>query len=219
VAERTSPGFSFCSLCLCVSVVCVLWLSFPSASQSQLLDRVVARVNGVPITLTDVKAAVGLGLVATTSGEGAEAIAIRRLIDRQLVLAEVARFVPPEPDPAVVARDVEAVKTRTGAALPALLESTGLDEERLRDLVRDTLRIQSYLDQRFGATVQVTDEEVERYYREHPGEFARNGSLMAFEEAAPLARQRAAVLRRQALIEQWLSDLRGRADIVMPRTQ
>ena len=202
-----------------VGVLLICLGLLPRPAGAQLLDRVVARVNGVPITLTDVNAAIGLGLVTPPAGEDPRAAATRQLIDRQLMLAEVARFVPPEPDAAAVARGVDAVRTRAGAGLPALLESTGLDEQRLVDLMRDTLRIEAYLDQRFGATVQVTDEEVERYYREHPGEFTRAGSLMAFEEAAPIARQRAAALRRRALIEQWLSDLRARAEIALPRGQ
>jgi peptidyl-prolyl cis-trans isomerase SurA len=186
-----------------------------AVAAQHLLDRVVARVNGVAITLTDVVAAVGLGIVEAGPGEDTAA-ATQRLIDRQLMLAEVARFAPPEPEPAALTRALDAVKARVGATLPALLESTGLDEARLRDLVRDTLRIQAYLDQRFGTTVQVTDEEVERYYREHPQEFTRNGILMAFEDASPIARQRAAALRRQTLIDQWLGDLRRRADVAVP---
>jgi hypothetical protein len=200
-----------------VFLLCLALL--PPAASAQLLDRVVARVNGVPITLTDVDAAIGLGLVNAPAGQDARAAATRQLIDRQLMLAEVARFVPPEPDAAAVRREVEAVRTRVGAGLPALLEATGLDEQRLTDLMRDSLRIEAYLDQRFGATVQVNDEEVERYYRDHPAEFTRAGILMAFEEAAPIARQRAAAQRRQTLIGQWVSDLRARAEIVLPRGQ
>jgi hypothetical protein len=202
-----------------VGVLLIVLGLLPLSSNAQLLDRVLARVNGVPITLTDVNAAIGLGLVNTPAGQDPRDAATRQLIDRQLMLAEVARFAPPEPDAAAVTREVDAVRKRAGAGLPALLESTGLDEDRLHDLMRDRLRIEAYLDQRFGATVQVTDEEVERYYREHPAEFTRAGALMAFEEAAPIARQRAASLRRQALIEQWLADLRARAEIALPRAQ
>ena len=47
------------------------------------------------------------------------------------------------------------------------MEATGIDEARLRDTARDTLRIQAYLNQRFGTTVQVRDEEGALYYRNH----------------------------------------------------
>jgi hypothetical protein len=186
-------------------------------SAQQLLDRVVARVNGSAITLSDVKAALALGLVEVPPEAGEQA-AIDRLVDRQLVLTEVARFAPPEPSAAAVAREVAAMTMRTGGRLAAIMETAGLDEGRLRDIARDTLRIEAYLTQRFGPTAQLTEEEVLQYYRMHPDEFTRGGRLMPFAEADDLARDRAAGERRATTVAQWMRDLRGRADIVMPRT-
>jgi hypothetical protein len=212
-------------LCLCASVArrserrwrwlvataFVLWLSPVSAQQ--LLDRVVARVEGRAITLTDVQAALGLGAIQAPPGADPIAAGTQQMIDRQLVLAEVLRFPPPEPDAAATTREVARLKMNAGARLPALMESTGLTEERIREFARDDLRILAYLDQRFGATVQVSDEEVARYYRDHEAEFTRGGDLMPFEEADPVARQRASSERRRVTIDQWLRDLRARADI------
>ena len=199
-----------------------LWLGCGSwalglAQAQQLLDRVVARVNGYAITLSDVKAALALGLVDVPP-EAAEPAVIERLVDRQLVLTEVARFAPPEPSPAAVAREVDAIEMRTGGRLAVIMETTGLDEGRTRDIARDTLRIAAYLDQRFGPTVQLTEEEVLQYYRMHPDEFTREGRLMPFAEADDLARERASGERRAATVAQWMRDLRARAEIVMPRT-
>ena len=198
-------------------MVCFGWLSPVSAQQ--LLDRVVARVNNVPITLTDVDAALGLGVATVSGAEDARTAATRQLIERQLILAEVARFAPPEPDAAAIEREMAEMKQRAGARFEALMQSTGLDEQRIRDIARETLRIQAYLNQRFGTNVQVSEEEVEQYYRAHPEEFARNGLLMSFDDAAPIARTRASGLRRAALVAQWLRDLRARADVVENRSR
>jgi hypothetical protein len=195
----------------------VWWGRLSPVSGQQLLDRVVARVNGAIIMLTDVNAAVGLGLVQVTAGEDPEAAATRQLIERQLILAEVARFAPPEPAAAVIEREVAALRAHAGARLEMLMQSTGLDEQRIRDLARESLRIQAYLSQRFGGYLQVSDEEVEQYYRAHPEEFTRNGVLMSYEDAAPVARERASALRRLALVAQWLRDLRARADVTEGR--
>ncbi len=199
-----------------VAAILIGWLSLPSAQQ--LLDRVVARVNGYAITLSDVKAVLALGLVDVPPDAGEQEI-VERLVDRQLVLTEVARFAPPEPPGAAVAREIEAIRTRTGGRLAAIMEATGLDEGRLRDIARDTLRIDAYLNQRFGPTVQLSEEEVLQYYRMHPDEFTRAGRLMPFGEAGDLARERASGERRAAAVTQWMRDLRARADIVMPRTR
>jgi hypothetical protein len=192
----------------------MLWLSPLSAQQ--LLDRVVARVNGSAITLSDVNGALALGVINAPAGAQQEAAATEQLIQRQLVLAEVARFAPPEPDPAAVDREVAAMKARAGARLPTVMLTTGIDEARIHDMARDMLRIQAYLNQRFGTTVQVSDDEVMQYYRAHPSEFVRNGMPIPFEEAEPTARQRAAAARRGATIGQWMTDLRGRADVALP---
>lgn len=214
-APRHRGGLALVALCLCVSVV---WLGrLPPLSAQQLLDRVVARVNGTPIMLTDVNAALGLGLVQLAAGEDPQAAATRQLIERQLILAEVARFAPPEPDAAAIEREAAALRARAGARLDMLMQSTGVDEQRIRDLARESLRIQAYLGQRFGANLQVSDVEVEQYYRAHPEEFTRNGVLISYEEAAAVARERASALRRSALVAQWLRDLRARADVTEGR--
>jgi hypothetical protein len=187
-------------------VVFFLWLS-PLTGQ-QLLDRIVARVNGTAITFTDMNAAIALGIVSSSS-------AIDQLIDRQLVLAEVARFLPPEPPPSAVAVEAGSLTTNAGAKLAEVMASTGVDEARIREMARENLRIQAYLNQRFGAA-QLTEEEVAQYYRIHPEEFTRGGTLMPFTEAEPLARERAAAERRATTVANWMRDLRTRAEITRP---
>jgi hypothetical protein len=188
-------------------VVFFLWLS-PLTGQ-QLIDRIVARVNGTAITFTDMNAAIALGIVSSSS-------AIDQLIDRQLVLAEVARFLPPEPPPSAVAVEAGSLTTNAGAKLAEVMASTGVDEARIREMARENLRIQAYLNQRFGTAPQLTEEEVAQYYRIHPEEFTRGGTLMPFTEAEPLARERAAVERRATTVANWMRDLRTRAEITRP---
>ncbi len=184
-------------------------------SAQQLIDRVVARVDGYPLTLTDVQAAIGLGLIQVPAGSDPIAAGTQQLIDRQLELAEVLRFPPPEPAPATIAREVARLKMNAGARLAALMQSTGLSEQRVRDIARDNLRIAGYLDQRFGTAVQVSDDEVAAYYRTHEAEFTRGGDAVPFEEAEPVARQRASNERRRATVDQWIRDLGSRADVAM----
>jgi len=191
----------------------LLMLSSVAVAAQQLLDRVLARVGGEPITLTDVQAAIGLGVIQPT-GADLIASATQQLIDRQLILAEVQRFPPPEPAPAAVAREVARLTMNAGPALPKLMQSTGVGEERIREIARDDLRILAYLDQRFGTAAQVSDEEVAAYYRDHQAEFQSGGGDAApFEEVAAIARQRASDARRRATVDQWIRDLRARADI------
>ena len=138
---------------LIVTLVACMGTAVAATGDAQtLLDRVAARVHGQVVTLSDVRAAVGLGLVPPEEGSP-DASAARALIDRHLMLAEVRRFLPPEPEPLDVLKAVEALRTRAGspAQLDALKRSTGLTETRMEELARDSLRLEAYLAQRFGA--------------------------------------------------------------------
>jgi len=192
-----------------------LLLSFVSAQQ--LLDRVLARIGSNAITLTDVRAAVGLGLVDAKSPD--DPAALSQVIDRQLMLTEVARFPPAEPTAAAIDQQMEAMKKRAGTALQELMNSTGLDEARLRDLARDTLRIQAYIMQRFGTLTIVGEDDARRYYDEHKEQFMRNGMPIPFEDAEAEARRLASAARLQDSIAQWVRDLRMRAEVVIVRSR
>ena len=191
----------------------VLFVSITASAGAQvLIDRVLARVNGTPVTLSDVRAALGMGLVVAREDE--LDLATEQWIQRQLLLLEVERFPPPEPALAVVEQEEARIRSRMGPSAGALAAQTGLDERQVRQSARDTVRIRGYLDQRFGETVQVSDEETRAYYAAHAAEFVRDGVVVPFEEAEPEVRQRASLVRRQATIDQWMADLRQRADVV-----
>jgi hypothetical protein len=196
------------------SAFCIL--SFTVAADAQkLIDRVLARVGMNAVTMTDVRAAQALGLIEIRPGEDPQAVALERTIDRQLLLDEVVRFSPPEPPAEAVAAEVEAMKARVGSEFAALAGATGLDDAKLRELARETVRIRAYISQRFGASAQVTADEARKYYDEHPAEFTRDGAVIAFGEAEPDARQRASAERLRVTIEQWIHDLRSRAEVVI----
>jgi hypothetical protein len=215
VHAKTLQSGKWSRIAFCLhSAFCIL--NFGSAlNAQQLVDRVLARVGKNAVTMTDVRAAVELGLVDVKPGEDRQAAALERTIERLLMLDEVARFSPPEPPAAAVADEVTAMKGRAGAGFDGLVSSTGVDEAKLHQLARETLRIRAYIAQRFGTSVQVTGEEARKYYEEHPAEFLRDGARMTFEEAEALARQRASAERLRATVNQWVRDLRSRAEVVI----
>jgi hypothetical protein len=188
-------------------------LNCAALDAQQLIDRVLARIGTEAITQTDVEALVEFGLIEARSPT--VPAAVQQAIDRQLVLKEVARFPPAEPPATEVEQQLAAMKARVGDRLDQILQITGLDEDRLRGLARDTLRIRMYIQQRFGVAAQVGEDEARKYFEAHRDEFTRNGKPLTFEEAAADARQRAAAERARGAITQWLQDLRGRSDVVI----
>ena len=197
-----------------LTLVLVTSAAVPAAGQT-LLDRVVARVNGTVILLSDVRAAVIFGLI---DGPADSELAVEETVQRALLVEEVNRFPPPEPAAEAVDAELDRLRVRAGTSLEDVARNTGLSAGNVRLLARDRLRIQGYIDQRFGVTVPLTDEQVLQYYRAHPEEFTANGQLTPFDNAQGLARERAGLEQRQRTINQWLRDLRARADVsVLPR--
>jgi parvulin-like peptidyl-prolyl isomerase len=219
--RRHSPAtlparFTIPALAFIISLL--TWLP-GAAAQGQIIDRVVAVVAGDPITLSDVVAATRLGLV-TPSDAGDEAQVLELLIERRLQLIEVNRYLPPEPSPAAIDTGIAAIRTRfsSDADYAAALREVGVSPEQLRTMVRDSLRIASYLQQRFGANYQPTDDDIARYYKANAAEFARNGATPPLAEVRDAVRARILDQRMTALVRDWIDGLRRRAEVtILPR--
>lgn len=185
----------------------------PGLVGGELLDRLVAVVAGVPLMRSDVSAALELGLITVEPGAGAERQALDRLVDRVLMFGEVERYGPAEPDASAVAAALSAVRDRLGDRYQPTLLRVGLSEARLAAWVRDDLRLERYLAQRFDALAEPTDDEVAAYYRDHPAVFTVDGELRPLDEVQGRARERLAAERRAGLVAEWLEGLRRRAEV------
>lgn len=132
-----------------LAVVCALC---SGAARAETIDRVLAVAAGQIITLTDVTAAQDLGFASPGIASDPVRAILAQLIDRALVLTEVDRYAPPEPASDAVERELTAVHRRfaTAAGYEAALAVSGLDDNAVRDLVRQNLRMRAYLDQRFS---------------------------------------------------------------------
>jgi hypothetical protein len=121
-------------------------------ASAEVLDRVLAVAAGQVILLSDVTAARDLGLQSTDGAADPIRAVLTKLIERELVLAEVDRYAPPEPDAAAVDRGVEALRARFSShdAFTAALAKSGIDENHVRETVRQDLRVAAYLEQRFA---------------------------------------------------------------------
>ena len=168
-----------------------------SSASGEIIDRVLAVLPGQIITQTDVQAALDLGLVEGSAGGDRIATGLAALIDRVLMLNEVRRVMPPEPSTAAVDDRLRRIRQRFDSPdmLARALSASGIDESVLRLYAADDLRLASYLDERFSAASQPTDQELRQV-----GEAGR-AKLIAD--------------RRQNLIAAWVAELRRRADVTV----
>jgi hypothetical protein len=181
------------ALCSVLSCLCTVGVTV----NAEVIDRVLAILPGQIITLSDVQAALDLGLVEAPAGDERIAGGLSAVIDRMLMLNEVRRVAPPEPAPAAVDARMVRIRQRfsTPADLSRVMAARGLDESVVRLFAADDLRLASYLDERFSAASQPTDEEI--------------------RQAGESARQRLTDERRRTLIAAWTAELRRRADVTV----
>jgi hypothetical protein len=133
------------------------------------------------------------------------------------VLEEVDRYAPPAPADAEVDRRLAEVQTRAGSAFDGILRESGISVEQLRRQMRDDLRIDAYLLQRFGA-MQPSEDEIQQYYRDHQSSFALNGAVRPIGEVRDVVRAALIANQRAGMIKDWTAGLRRRATInVLPR--
>jgi hypothetical protein len=133
--------------------------------RAETINRVLAVVAGQLITLSDVTAARDLGLESAGGAADPIRFILTRLIDRELMLAEVDRYGPPEPTAEAVDGEVERVRARFPSpdAFDDALARSGIDEKHLRETVRQNLRMAAYLDQRFTSTADRRQALIEEW--------------------------------------------------------
>jgi hypothetical protein len=201
---------------LSAALACVLLVAAAAPGRGDdLLDRVLATVEGRVITLSDVRTAVRFGLVAVDSSGDVMAMALERLINRLVILSEVERYAPPEPNPAAIREEVAAIRARfaSEAAADAALRAAGLDEAALTQWARNDLRIAQYLRERFADAADPREEDVEGYIRRHEADLRRTGRPLDDPEVQRLARERVAAERHEAVVAEWVKGLRARAGV------
>src|SRR4051794_32482748 len=108
IAERRAPDAPWlrigAALIGCALATCV--------AHAETIDRVLAVVAGQLIMLSDVTAAIDLGLQTPDGATDPVRAVLSKLIDRELVLAEVDRYAPAEPTAEAVDREIQHVRQR-----------------------------------------------------------------------------------------------------------
>ena len=194
-----------------------------SSASAQVLDRVLAVVSGQVILASDVRAFLDLGLherglwdVSEQDPAAREAAALSRLIERRLALDEVNRYRQALPPPARVERDVAAVRARfaDADAFNRLLAAVGIELDDLRQILRDDIRIEAHVTERFGGAGRLTEAELRVYYEANRARFVEAGVPAPFEAVRDEIRDRLWTVRRAELVEGWIAGLLLRAEVM-----
>ena len=157
-------------------ILCALafFLLAPQARAQEVADKMVATVNsGVRpslITYSDLLWQLALQPSAPLDAPSSDSLnrILNLVISQRLILQEAERLPAIEPtDQEIKDRTDELVKLfPSQAEFQERVARVGLSADQLREIVRQRLTIEKYLDFRFRSFTVVTQKEVEDYYRD-----------------------------------------------------
>ena len=211
---------------------CLLWvalaLAAPALAQpatpqkNGLKDRVLAVVDEDPVLASDIDRVVKLGLMKPNPGESEPAFrrrVLNSLLEELLRFHEIDRYgfvqVPVEE----IEENVAKIRAQFAdeAAFKKALKDVGLDLQGLRQLVARQLLVLTYVDERLGARVFVSLDDISKYYKNVlTPEMQKGGQpVPPLDEVREEIRE---VLKQQRMnqeLEKWTEELRAAADVVI----
>jgi DNA-binding transcriptional ArsR family regulator len=208
-------------------VALVLNLAFAGfAGAGQVIDRVVANVNGHVVLQSDWEMEVAFeGFVDareldsfTTEDRHA---ALGRLIDQELLREQVRPSQPVSAD-VLAARVAEVRKLhpdcKTDEAWQAKLGRYGLSQSALEKHLADQIQIMKLVEDRLRPSIQIDQQAVESYYQDQlVPEMKRNGSRTTpLTEVFGQIKDLLAEKKMNELLSGWLASLRSESHIMTP---
>lgn len=201
------------------------------AERGDVVDGIAATINGELILESDIEEEerfTRLYPYGAAEGKSPREQALTRLIDRTLMLQQLAGF------PQVPVTDAEIAKEEgdlrkdlpacshvdcvSDAGWQKFLASDGFTREELRDRLRQRVQVSRFIEQRFRSAVRIEDKQISDFYTNTMlPEYARQHATAPPLEAVH-DRVQEVLLQQQvsALLDEWLKTLRdtGRVRIL-----
>ena len=208
-----------------ITAYCLLLTAHqPPAAAQEVVDRMVASVNGRElITYTDLLWQLALEPDTPLEQPRSEDLqrALNLLIDQRLIAEEAGKL------PAIAAKDedVERATNDLVKRFPSRegfrerLQRVGLTPEQLREIVRQRVEIENYLNFRFRSFVVISPKEISDYYRDVYVPRWRKASpgriVPTLEQASKQIEQTLTEAKIESDTDAFLEDARARAEIVI----
>jgi hypothetical protein len=179
---------------LCGRAVVLLILLCALSARAEVIERIVAVVDGRPLLLSEVR------LLQQVNGQD-EATARAALVDEWLMFSEAARLPQLAPTPEEETRALQSLELRAPGPRPPA-------EADLRRLARRQATIVKYVDFRFRPQVRVDEAKVAALYAaQYPA------GTPPLSEVAETLRARLTERDLDQRIEEWIKELRAGSDV------
>jgi hypothetical protein len=170
----------------------------------EVIDKIVTVVNDkFIITLSDIQKEKAIQLALGTDLGNDDEVA-SALVEKYLVEDQMAQYMP-----------IEIPEERIQERLQAIKDPHGVSPEELRQAVISKLRRSEFTIQRFGPFIQVSDEELRKYYDEvYVPALRREGQpIPGLEQATDTVRQLVVARRIGDELDTWMSDMLRRTKV------
>ncbi|MCL6619768.1 MAG: SurA N-terminal domain-containing protein, partial [Thermomonas hydrothermalis] len=197
----------------------LLGFAFVWAAQgrAEVINRVVATVDGEPITLHELRAfRQQAGQIATlvpqetvanmSEQEMLEALIMNKLVNKEV---EAQGLKARESDIDSYIERIKAQGNLTDEQLQAALASQGLTMESYRKQIAEEIGRALLINREIGARVNVTPQDIERYYKEHEDEFTHPEQVRVRHIFLPLSPAASADEEKEVIAV--IEDIRRRA--------
>lgn len=191
--------------------------SLSQFSEAKVVDRVAAVVNNRVITLSALNAAIELRKADIQIEEDiSDEYLIREkilweLIDKSLIINEAEKFGMTKAPDAETTEALEEIKKgyQTEAEFENALSGWGMNTEDLRLYIKEQIIALKFIDQRIRFFVRISDEEINKFYKEKKSGF-ENKSLDEVKDEIDVYLTEEEVARQ---LEEYVKKLRAKAEI------
>ncbi len=211
-----------------ICAVAMLATVAPSGGRSEIVNRIVATIDGEPVTLVELDAFTE----QVRRRGGPEASLDQRAMLDELVLEKIIKKKIESLGLAASEQQVDSyidsIRSRnnlTEAQLREALEQQGMTWEQYRSQVRSDIERANLINREIRSKVNISPEEIDRYYKAHPEEFGGSGSQLRVRlisrtvpaDASPEAR--AAVRAEAERIQKAAADGESFAELAKEHSQ
>jgi len=195
------------------------------AFAGEVIDGVVASVNRHPILRSDWDDAVRFEAFMQQKAvdqltESARIVVLKRLIDRELLSAQMGDTNYMRPSEEALQQDIQKLRAQVpngndDGAWRRLLAAYGLDEHSLKQHLGTEVQVMNFIEVRLRPNVHINEEEVESYYKNQviPDVQHNGGKAIALDAVKPRIQELLTQQRIDELLDAWLHNLRQQAEI------
>ena len=175
--------------------------NFAAAGRGEIVDKIVAVVDGRIITLSDVRKQHQIDLVRKYPAQTDEE-ALNSLVDRYLLEGEMAQY----PGSDVTDKEVDDEMNR-------VTDNHGLSTMDIRAAIIGEIQRRNYLIRRYSQFIVISDEEIETYYNDEfvPEVKQRGDTPPPLSQVAMDIRQNLMVEKLKKELDDSLKELRSRS--------